>query len=149
VILTASILSTRVTWQETNVKPPWWRHMNVETYRSIYYIKRYCCDINCAFVGYNKNKLVFVTWFDSVSHGEIHFSSEPWFRLKLLTHMFLYAIWFGLVCFRGLVSSIGLLGNVCLCSTHWTYGASLFTCACKSSWQIAPYVCISYYLVMI
>ena len=28
---------------------------HVETCGSIYYIKRYCCDINCVFVGRNKN----------------------------------------------------------------------------------------------
>jgi len=38
----------------------WWWHGNVETGSSICYIKRrccdiYCCDINCAFGGYNKN----------------------------------------------------------------------------------------------
>jgi len=148
VILTASILSTRVTWQGTNVKPSWWWHINVEICRSIYYIKRYCCDIfccdiNCAFVGYNKNKHVFVKWFDSVSHGVSFFSSESRFRFVF------QVIWFGLVCFRGLVSSIGLLGNVCLVSTHWTYGGYLFTSACESTWQIASHVCLSYYLVMI
>ena len=41
-------------------KTPWWWDINVETRRSIYHIKSYCCDIqgcntNCAFVGCNKN----------------------------------------------------------------------------------------------
>jgi hypothetical protein len=28
-------------------KTPWWWHRNIETYSSIYYIKRCCCDIYC------------------------------------------------------------------------------------------------------
>ena len=36
-------------------KTPWWWHRNVETCSSIYDIKLYCCDINCAFVGCDRN----------------------------------------------------------------------------------------------
>ena len=32
---------------------------NVETYRSICYIKINYCDINCAFVGCNKNNMLY------------------------------------------------------------------------------------------
>jgi len=36
-------------------KTPWRIYRNVETCRSIYYTKRYCCDINCECVDCNKH----------------------------------------------------------------------------------------------
>ena len=54
-ILTASILRIYVTWQGTNVTLPD-DDRNVETCRSTHYIRRYRCDIRCAFAGCNKNK---------------------------------------------------------------------------------------------
>jgi hypothetical protein len=49
-------------------KTPWWWHRNIKTCRSIYYVKRYCCDINCAFVVCNKKSSIY---------------SEPWPKIDV------------------------------------------------------------------
>jgi hypothetical protein len=43
-------------------KTAWKWHRNVETWRSIYYIKRYSCDIKCAFVGCQKTIFTSILW---------------------------------------------------------------------------------------
>jgi len=55
VVLTASVLRIYVTWQVINVKLPDNDKEMLKACWSVHYTKRYCCDMNCAFVGCNKN----------------------------------------------------------------------------------------------
>jgi hypothetical protein len=56
-VLTASILRIYVTWQGTNVKLLD-DDIEMSKHVGVFYIRRYCCDINCAFVGCNKNNII-------------------------------------------------------------------------------------------